>query len=68
MVSGRCWSLPVAFAGAHGLLVTDVQPGTGASPADLLLPGSTWHFQGWYRDPQAEGATFDLTDAVQVTF
>ena len=34
----------------------------------VIVPGSTWHFQGWYRDPAAGGAAFDLTDGLTVTF
>lgn len=29
---------------------------------------STWHFQGWFRDPAGGGELFDLSDAVTVTF
>ncbi len=41
----------------------------GAAPADgVLLPGTTWFFQAWYRDPAAGGANFNLSDALSVTF
>ncbi len=53
--------------------------GTAARPIDLtqyptgsgagqVLPGSTWHFQFWFRDPQASGAGFNLSDGTTVTF
>lgn len=31
-------------------------------------PGSTWHFQFWYRDPLAGGAGFNLSQGMRVTF
>lgn len=37
---------------------------TPAAPAALITPGSTWNFQLWFRD----GASSDLTDALQVRF
>jgi len=41
----------------------------GAPPAlGRIVPGSTWHFQAWFRDPQAGGAGFDLSDGLTVTF
>jgi hypothetical protein len=33
-----------------------------------ITPGSTWHFQFWYRDPVAGGANFNLSDALGVSF
>ena len=37
----------------------------GAPPlAGNLLPGTTWYFQLWYRDPAAGGAFFNLSGAV----
>ena len=33
-----------------------------------IVNGMTLHFQYWYRDPQAGGAAFNLTDALTVTF
>jgi hypothetical protein len=56
--------------------------GSFATPANLvgwcnqnlpisghIAPGSTWHFQAWYRDQQGPcGAHFNTTDALSVTF
>ena len=36
--------------------------------AVVVLPGETWSFQAWYRDPQAGAAGFDLSDGLTVTF
>lgn len=38
------------------------------SPASQIAPGSTWHFQFWYRDAAGTGAGFNLSDALTVTF
>ena len=40
------------------------------SPNDFaaLLPGSSWNFQFWYRDPTASGQVFNLSDALHVDF
>ncbi len=32
--------------------------------AGLVVPGSRWNFQFWFRDPAAGGATFNLTDGL----
>ena len=40
-----------------------------ASIAPGIVPGSTWRFQGWYRDPMGPcGGGFNLTNGVQVPF
>lgn len=33
-----------------------------------ILPGSTWYFQYWFRDPLAGGAGANLTDGLRMTF
>ena len=39
-------------------------------PAGTILAGSTWYFQGYYRDPVASpcGFHFNLTNALAITF
>ncbi|MCH2104384.1 MAG: M10 family metallopeptidase domain-containing protein [Planctomycetes bacterium] len=39
-----------------------------SSGAGALTAGSTWYFQYWYRDPQAGGSNFNLSDALGGTF
>ena len=39
--------------------------GTGSAH---IAPGSTWHFQAMYRDPQGGAAGFNYTDGVSITF
>jgi hypothetical protein len=33
-----------------------------------ILPGSTWYFQYWFRDPLGGGAGANLTDGLRMTF
>ena len=33
-----------------------------------FAPGSSWNYQFWYRDPDAGGAMFNLSDGLHVTF
>ena len=33
-----------------------------------ILPGSTWSFQAWYRDPAGGGAGFNTSDALRMRF
>ena len=33
-----------------------------------VSPGTTWYFQGWYRDPGAGGSGVNLTDALAITW
>ena len=38
-------------------------------PAGVIVPGSTWSFQGWFRDPPGPcGNSFNLSNAAAVTF
>lgn len=37
-------------------------------PAGQILPGSTWHFQYWFRDPAAGGAGANLSDGLSIHF
>ncbi len=40
---------------------------SGGGPSTAVMPGETWHFQGWFRDNNPF-ATSNLTDSVLVTF
>ncbi|MCK6570194.1 FG-GAP-like repeat-containing protein [Myxococcota bacterium] len=66
-----------------GLPLKRVQPGQTSSAggvlsqafdvtqnpwSTLIQAGATWNFQGWFRDPAAGGAGFNLTDGLAVTF
>jgi formylglycine-generating enzyme required for sulfatase activity len=34
----------------------------------LIVNGSTWNFQAWYRDPAALGSGFNLSDGYEIAF
>ena len=54
--------------GDVSLLVDNTLPPFDSGPW-ALSPGSTWHFQYWYRDPAgAGGHGFNLSDALRITF
>ena len=55
---------PVVNSGPFGVLNTRVDLTLPPSPYGVIHPGTTWNFQAWFRD----GAAFDLSDAVEVTF
>jgi hypothetical protein len=60
--------LPVVFTDSAG----DAQQGLDFSVpgalADNIQAGELWNFQFWFRDPMAGGATFNLSDALEITF
>ncbi|MDP6518956.1 MAG: hypothetical protein QF724_03265 [Planctomycetota bacterium] len=37
-------------------------------PTGLIVNGSTWNPQAWYRDPAAQGSGFNLSDGCKITF
>ena len=60
--------LPVGVADPSGTLSLSavISTAQGIVPASLA-PGSTWNFQGWYRDPAAAcGNGVNLSNALQV--
>ncbi len=66
-VGGGVYRLnPPALTDAMGEISRDVD--FNAAPmsagAGLVVPGSRWNFQFWFRDPAAGGATFNLTDGL----
>jgi len=64
--------LPPANSGSAGAISTPdgLVAWTQANlpAAGHILPGSTWHFQAWYRDSQGPCSTFNTTDALSVSF
>jgi hypothetical protein len=60
--------LPPRHSGAGGVIDHSVDLSAPPQPAGAILPGSTWHFHAWFRDPAAEGAGFNLSDALSVGF
>jgi hypothetical protein len=41
---------------------------TAAPAAGVLVPGSTWRFQLWYRNPAGGGAGYNLSNGLRVRF
>jgi len=62
---------PPLLASAEGAAARRVDfgaPPAGSGPG-RILPGESWNFQFWYRDPhRAGGSGFNTSDAVQATF
>ncbi len=57
-------ALPISAGGTASQKVDFTLP----PAAGKLIPGTTWFFQFWYRDPSAGGAGFNLSDGLQATF
>jgi hypothetical protein len=58
---------PPQLSSAQGVTLRGVD--LAASPAlGVIAPGVTSNFQFWYRDPDASGASFNLSNAVSVTW
>lgn len=64
-LGGSLFRSPVASA--TGLLLA-VELDLATAPASAITAGSTWHFQGIFRDATAGGAGFDLSNGVALTF
>ncbi len=61
-VGGALVRLPVTFPSSGELRhALDV-----AAHSGLLVAGSVWNFQAWFRDPQAGGALFNLSDGMRL--
>ncbi len=65
-VGGLVRRFPVSFANG-GNLSYDVDYNANYA-AGVITAGSSWNFQAWFRDPAANGATFNLSDGLHVTF
>lgn len=59
--------VPAIPVGASGSVQRDVDLTQGPA-AGQLVPGSTWGFQFWFRDPLGGPSGFNLSDAVMVDF
>jgi len=65
-VGGAVKRLPVVFGSAN--TITHPLDNAQAPSVGSVIAGSTWNFQAWYRDPNAGGQNFNLSDAVRVDF
>jgi hypothetical protein len=65
--AGALYRLPIQSAVGNRLshaLDLDAPPLSSGQ----VLPGSTWHFQAWFRDPFAAGSFFNLSDGLRARF
>jgi hypothetical protein len=69
--SSGIFRFPLRQAGFFGDFAEPniISTSQGFSPSGRIAGGSTWFFQGWYRDPGGPcGAQFNLTNALEITF
>jgi hypothetical protein len=62
--------LPPVFADASGTvaLPLDLTQFPFSGSPQSILPGSTWNFQYWYRDPAGSQSTYNFSDACHLVF
>jgi hypothetical protein len=66
-VGGTTIRLPLLTTSGGGLaaIILDYD---ALPPNGRILPGSSWNFQFWYRDPAGGGANFNLSNASRIDF
>ena len=68
-VGGATFRLPLIQAGPDGFASLRLDFSSPPRPEGQIAPGSTWHFQCWYRDPAGPGNTgSNTTNAAAVHF
>ncbi len=67
-VGGQLFRLPTVATDASGNASLTVDFDDPPVEAGRILPGSSWNFQFWYRDPAAGGTGFNLSDGMTATF
>jgi len=65
-VGGTVRRLPISFA--NGGTLSRVVNNNASYAAGFITAGSTWNFQAWFRDPDANGASFNLSNGLSLTF
>ena len=60
--------LAVERADTAGRIVHPLDYDHPPSGSTRIDPGSTWHFQTWFRDPMGGGAAFDTSDGMTLVF
>ena len=53
--------------GPGGTLTRAVDYASVTTPANVITPGSTWNFQGWFSDVAAGGTGCNRSDGLQIT-
>ncbi|MBM3986968.1 MAG: hypothetical protein FJ294_03305 [Planctomycetes bacterium] len=67
----KCVASPVRRLGisnAVGTTLSDAVNNAQAPAAGVLVSGSTWFFQAWFRDTAAGGSNTNLSNGLRVTF
>jgi hypothetical protein len=69
-VGGALFRLPVVTLDASGAVSfpLDVTQHPASGGPGALLPGSTWNFQLFFRDPTGGPAGWNATDALAIAF
>jgi hypothetical protein len=60
--------LPVVSIANDGRASYALDNTTPPTATGQITPGSTWHFQFWFRDPLAGGSNYNLSDGLSVPF
>lgn len=67
-VGGNVFRMNAVSTGTAGQALYALDLANPTEAAGTIHPGSTWRFQFWFRDPQAGGAGFNFSDALEATF
>jgi hypothetical protein len=67
-VGGSIFRLPVINSGPTGVLAYSPDLTNPPQPAGMVLAGSSWNFQAWFRDPAAAASGFNLSNGVEIAF
>ncbi|MFT4538569.1 MAG: hypothetical protein ACI835_001005 [Planctomycetota bacterium] len=67
-VGGSTTRLPVLSSNNAGNVNYAIDNTNLPPTAGAIIPGAVWNFQFWYRDPAGGGTSYNLTDALEMTF
>ncbi len=59
---------PPVSTGTNGIMNYALNFSAPPDPAGLIVNGSTWNFQAWFRDPAGNGTTSVLSDGLEIVF
>ncbi|HVS18898.1 MAG TPA: hypothetical protein VMT18_09890, partial [Planctomycetota bacterium] len=67
-IGGQAFRLAGQFVDAGGTVLHALDLANPPQTGGQITPGSTWHFQFWFRDTPAGGAGFNLSDGLAIDF